>query len=162
MEKWFIAGLFLLGLYYYATSSPREAFGSRCPNVLIQNGNEILLKNTGLAEIPGVNPVVFHNLEEYTEFVEWQRSQGIKCPVLLLQKTYDAQNNETYKPQPVSLLYDATRDDSPYNTNSYPGVDNQNQDIGRNTPLDVYQDVGQKSETSPNAMDPNWSGPDSG
>jgi hypothetical protein len=156
MEKWFIAGLFLLGLYYYASLSPQEAFATRCPNVLIQNGNEILLKNTGLADIPGVNPVVFHNLEEYTEFVAWQRSQGIKCPVLFLQKTYDAQNTETYKPQPVSLLHDATRDDSPYNTNSYPGVDNQNQDVGKNTPLDVYHEVWQNSSKSPNAMDPNW------
>jgi hypothetical protein len=156
MEKWFIVGLFVLGLYYYASSSPREAFAARCPNVLIQNGNEILLKNTGLAEIPGVNPVVFHNLEEYTEFVAWQTSQGIKCPVLLLQKSYDAQNTETYKPQPVSLLRDATRNDAPYNSNTYPGVDNQNQDIGNNTPLDVYHEVWQNSATSPNAMDPNW------
>ena len=34
--------------------------------------NELILKNSKLAEIPGVNPIVFKSLEEYTEFIDWQ------------------------------------------------------------------------------------------
>lgn len=135
MQIIFWAILFLVGLYLYARQDPREAFQPRCPNILIQHGNEIWLKNTRKAEIPGVNPIVFKNLEEYTEFVAWQRSQGIKCDALLLKSTYDPQNALVYKP-PV-LLTDATRDDPPYNTNSYPGMDATNQTIGTNTVLDT-------------------------
>jgi hypothetical protein len=140
----------------YSSADVTEGFRPRCPNVLVQQGNEIWLKNTNLADIPGVNPVVFHNLDEYTEFVQWQKSQGIDCPLLYLQKTYDPQNTPIYKPHPVKKLTDATRDDPPYNTNSYPGMDPQNQGIGDVSDLDVYGDVGQTQETSKNAMDPNW------
>ena len=64
--------IFLAGLYYcltYSTKNIYEGFDnndSSCPNVLIRQGNEFVLKNTKLAEIPGVNPIRFKNLEEYT------------------------------------------------------------------------------------------------
>ena len=97
----FILILFVSGFYVslnYTSQSVLEGFKQkpRCPNILIQNGNELLLKNTNLADIPGVNPIVFHNLHEYTEFVEWQRSQGIQCPILYLQKSYSIQNEPVY------------------------------------------------------------------
>ena len=184
--------VFLCGLYVtlnYGTSDLVEPFFvPKCPNVLIQSGNEIWLKNTYKADIPGVNPVVFHNLEEYTQFVAWQQSQGLNCPALMLQKKFDAQNNEVFnmdarslkdvrmasessrpmpvdttmspylKPPPVKPLYDSTRDNPPYNLNSYPGMDPANQDIGKNTPLDVYGKVGETRDKSVDAMDPNWGG----
>jgi len=53
-----------------------------------------------MAKIPGVNPVKFNNLEEYVEFLDWQRSQNIKCPVLFLQHSYDTQGNPVYKFRP--------------------------------------------------------------
>jgi hypothetical protein len=158
----FIISVFLAGLYvclHYDSKTMIEGFRPRCPNVLIQNGNEIWLKNTNLADVPGVNPVVFHNLDEYTEFVEWQRSQGIKCPLLYLQKTYDAQNNPVYEMKPPpSHLVDASRDDPPYNKNSYPGIDPEGQHIGDYTMLDEYHDVGETQLLSANAMDKNWGG----
>ena len=42
----------------------------------------------------------FNDLEEYTEFLEWQRGAGIRCPVLYVQNTYDAQGNRVYKVRP--------------------------------------------------------------
>jgi len=158
----FILILFFSGLYVtlnYTSESVLEGFRPRCPNILIQNGNELLLKNTNLAEIPGVNPIRFHNLDEYTEFVSWQRSQGIKCPILYLQKSYSTQNEPQYhvKPMPKKLV-DATRNDPPYNTNSMPGVDPDNQDIGIYTELDKYGEIEQKETLSKNPMDPNWGG----
>ena len=102
--------VFLSGLYFclnYEQAKLNEAFdnmenekGPSCPNILIKSGTELLLKNTKLAEIPGVNPLRFKNLEEYVEFTEWQRSQGIKCPVLFLQNTYDAQGKSVFKIRP--------------------------------------------------------------
>ena len=86
---WFIFITFMAGLYVclsYPSSKIKEGLTPRCPNLLIQNGNEIWLKNTNLADVPGVNPVIFHSLEDYLEFVDWQKSQGIKCPLLFLKK----------------------------------------------------------------------------
>jgi hypothetical protein len=49
--------------------------------------NKFYLYNSKVVKVPGVNPVVFNNLEDYVEFIEWQRSQNINCPVLFLQQT---------------------------------------------------------------------------
>ena len=101
--------VFLIGLYFYAKkgdSLVNEGFsnnpktGPRCPNLLIQKGAKFYLYNSKLAQVPGVNPVEFNNLEDYTEFLDWQRSQNIRCPVLYLQETYDAQGNRVYKTRP--------------------------------------------------------------
>jgi hypothetical protein len=102
--------IFLIGLYFYAKcGDPKynEALTNnnninltRCPNLLIQKGSKIYLYNSKLAQVPGVNPVEFDNLEDYSEFLDWQRSQGIRCPVLYLQETYDAQGNKVYKARP--------------------------------------------------------------
>ena len=161
--EWVLFALFtfLLGLYVclnYSSAVMTEGFRPRCPNVLIQNGNEIWLKNTNLADVPGVNPIIFHSLDEYTEFVSWQKSQGIKCPLLYLQKKYDPQNEIVYEQRDPILLLDASRNDPPYNQNSYPGIDPQNQNIGDVTMLDKYHDIGETQTSSKNAMDPNWDG----
>jgi hypothetical protein len=159
----FILILFLSGLYVslnYTHAQVTEGFQPRCPNILIQDGNEILLKNTRLAEVPGVNPVVFRNLDEYTEFYKWQQSQGIKCPILYLEKSYSTQNEPTYtvKPLPKQLTDASRTNNPPYNTNSYPGMDPQNQDVGSYTVLDAYHDVEKSQPLSKNPIDTNWGG----
>ena len=132
--------VFLLIFYYlYKYLYPnklRESFTSKeCPNILIQKGKQIFLHNSKLAKIPGINPIQFNNLEDYVEYVKWQRSQKINCPVLFLQHSYDAQGNSVYKnrPSPMELegglpsisnlelnklerskLIDAGHDDPPY------------------------------------------------
>ena len=57
---------------------------SNCPDVLIQKGKVFYLYNSKRTKVPGVNPIRFKDLEEYSEFLEWQRSQGITCPILFL------------------------------------------------------------------------------
>jgi hypothetical protein len=76
----------------------------RCPNILIQKGTKYFLYNSKIAKVPGVNPIQFENLEDYVEFIDWQHSQGIRCPILYLQYTYDAQGNPVYKSRPS--IYD--------------------------------------------------------
>ena len=79
MTTWTILAIFIIGLMFSATPtshSVREAFQgrplasdeanqNRCPNILIQKGTELYLHNSRLANVPGVNPLKFNNLEEY-------------------------------------------------------------------------------------------------
>jgi len=176
-----ISIVFLLGLYFTATYKSQDviegfdASKSSCPNILIQKGSEIYLHNSRLAKIPGVNPIKFNNLEDYVEFLNWQRSQNIDCPILFLQHSYDTQGKPIYKirPSPTDLqgglppvvtygsdsgalplslqeppqtkLIDAGRDDPPYNNNSYPGYDPINLYEGEYTPLDKMYHEQEKS-----------------
>ena len=120
MYKLLIIGiLFLLGLYYIYRSNDIETFADKedadmntnykiaekCPDVLIQKGAALFLYNSKRANVPGINPIRFENLEEYVEFTDWQRSQGILCPVLYLQHAYNAQGEPVYKarPSPTNL-----------------------------------------------------------
>lgn len=159
--------------------SLKEGFGNySCPNVLIQKGSVFYLYNSKRAKVPGVNPIRFNNLEDYTEFIKWQRSQGIRCPVLYLQQTYDTQGNQKYMirndselndlpPEfkghptlpPENLLLDATRTDPPYNQDHYPSYDPLDQYVGLNTPLDKMFHESYNG-VSPNPMDTNWGGGD--
>jgi hypothetical protein len=179
--------VFLIGMYFY--SKPEDLFveeftgANRCPNMLIQKDSRFYLYNSKLAKVPGVNPIEFENLEDYSEFLDWQRSQGIRCPVLYLQQTYDAQGDTVYKVRPsvsepqgglpptvtmpnsqtqgqpqVQLLTDATRNDAPYNMGSMPGFDQSSYYVGMNTPLDEMDRKQENMLYSANPMDPNWGG----
>jgi len=182
-----IISVFALGLYFVSKYGDIEGFESsnnlqyRCPNILIQKGSTYYLYNSKLAKVPGVNPLKFNNLDDYVEFTQWQRSQGIRCPILYLQESYDAQGNPVYKarPSPTNLqgglpdaplrgsgititdpqqkLFDAGRDDPPYNQNSYPAYDPLDQYIGLDTPLDKMFNENTNG-ISPNPMDINWGG----
>lgn len=169
----FILGLYFVSMYDSKTIKETMTNQESCPDVLVQKGSKIYLFNSKKAEVPGVNPIEFRNLEEYVEFTEWQKSQGINCPVLFLQKTYDPQGNGVYRIRPspmdphggippvkmnekVTKLLDATRDDPPYNTNSVPGFDPKMQRVGSNTPLDKLHNKGLMDSCNTNAMDPNW------
>jgi hypothetical protein len=180
--------VFLVGLYFYAKCSdpkytealtnPNSDPGQspRCPNLLIQKGSKFYLYNSKLAKVPGVNPIEFDNLEDYTEFLQWQQAQGIRCPVLYLQQSFNAQGEPCYTarpgvselqgglppctpkyPNPI-LLYDATRNDPPYYKNSYPAFDQSSQYVGTTTPLDGMNYQSEQKGISPNPMDDNWGG----
>ena len=172
--------VFLLGLYVhvtYNTPALLEGFSSPdCPNVLIQEGQFIYLYNSNKANIPGVNPLRFNNLEEYSEFVDWSRSQGIRCPVLFLQQMNDAQGGTSYKVRPSIFdqqgglpqslvtknetpLVDAAHRGDKFNSGDYPSFDPQNQNIGVTTPLDkMYHEGEENVSGSDNPMDSNWVG----
>jgi len=184
--------VFFLGFYILLNYSSKEieefTLGSRsyeCPDIIIKKGNKIYLKKSNKAIVPGINPIVFNNLNEYVEFMHWQRSQNINCPVLYLEESYNAQGDKTYKMRPnmfypqgglntynpeeetlpstapkyeESLLIDAARNDPPYNKNSYPGFDPQNQYVGLEVPIDKLFHQQEKYVKSDNPMDRNWGG----
>lgn len=173
-----IIAVFLLGLYYYTNYSTPfvESFSdSDCPNLLIQKGKKIYLKNTQKAEVPGVNPIIFKNLEEYVEFLDWQKSQNIKCPVLYLKREYDTQDNEVYRIRPDMVEMhgggqsipagihlgktESTIEDSGQQiVGLQQPFDPMDQDQGMNSPLDKLFNIEEGGGKSANPMDSNWGG----
>jgi len=71
-----------------------------CPNLLIKKGDKYYLQNTKKVVVPGVNPIAFNSLDEYEEFIKWQRSHNIKCPILFVEYAYNTQNHPVYFIQP--------------------------------------------------------------
>ena len=183
-----IITVFLGSLYFYLNYDVSKLYvreglttmngENRCPNVLIQKGPKYYLYNSNIAQVPGVNPIEFNNLEEYTEFLDWQRAAGIRCPVLYVQNTYDIQGNRVYKmrpsatepqgglppttPVPLPLkftkLVDANQSDGVYNKNGYPAFDQSSYYVGALTPLDQIKNSDANMLYSDNPMDPNWGG----
>ena len=180
-----LTSFMVLGLYYYINSykyyEPLENnTNTQCPNMLIEKDGKYYLLNSNKKIESGVNPITFNNLEDYTKFIEWQNNKNISCPILYLQYSTDAQNNELIQvkssifenegglPSKIknflkqdnsdeNQILDATKDNNGvFNTNMFNGFDSQNQDIGLDTPLDkIFHQPGNKSV---NPMDPHWGG----
>jgi hypothetical protein len=150
----------------------------RCPNLLIQKNKEIYLYNTKLAEVPGVNPIKFKDLEDYNEFLNWQKSQGIRCPVLYLQKSYNTQGQSVFKIRPSikepqgglepsilsadgeTVVRSKLGDDNRF---AYPySEDILNKRVKPLVELDREEENNEKdiSLVSANPMNSNWGGPD--
>ena len=170
----FMLIIFLGGLYFYIryTSNPKMLEGLttingelRCPNLLIQKGPKYYLYNSNISQVPGVNPIEFNNLEEYTQFLEWQRGAGIRCPVLYVQNTYDAQGERVYKVRPsVTELEGGLPPTTPvplplkFNESIDPTFDQSNYYVGSISPLDQIKNSNYNMLYSDNPMDPNWGG----
>ena len=188
---WLIFGIFIIGLLFstrVTSQKARETFTSgilggndihdipsNCPNVLIKKNGKLYLKNTEKMEVPGVNPKVFNDLNEYNDFMEWLRSQGVRCPVLYLEHAETTQGEFEYRAKP-NVIYDKNYADQykGYNRlpkfsqlldaghtgNNFPGYDPQNQYVGLHTPLDDLHHVQLDYNKSDNPMDSNWGGPE--
>lgn len=153
---------------------------NRCPNILVQHGSEIFLYNSKVEKVPGVNPIRFKSLDDYSEFMEWLRGRGIRCPVLFLQYSYNAQGEAVYKirpspadiqgglsanvpysPAPAALvqMMDASRDNPPFNNKMYDGFDPLNFNMGDYTAHDAaFREKELTMKYSDNPMDSNWGG----
>jgi len=192
--------IFLLGLFYYSnyfkiyeaysnnSDEKKPSSNLKCPNMLIEKDGKILLFNSNIAIKQDVNPIEFNNLEEYSEFIELQKSQNINCPVLYLQYTTDTQNNDLLQIKPSifensgglptkksqtlqnkfsndyfdeNKMLDATLDSTPNSKIKF--------NTGMFSGYDQYnQNIGattpldflyvEKTEQSRNPMDPNWGG----
>jgi hypothetical protein len=151
---WVLFILIIVFTIMIFNTEKKESFVSgQCPTTMIKNGQKIMIYDPKMAKIPGVNPLVMDNLEDYKEYVKWQQKSKLNCPILYLEKVFDAQGMEQYEIRPSfdtdipigginhSLpvvedkykepkLLDASRDDPPYNQNSLPGFDPYNQMVG--------------------------------
>ena len=157
--------LFILGLNFIANYTHKDFMETfvnekadeqkNCNDVLIQNGTKIYLFNSKLAPVPGINPIVFNNLDEYTEYIEWERANGRNCPILFLQKGFDAQNNSTYSTRPSP--YDLQGGAENISSDNLPG--NLSKKLQKmNDVLENVTDDENLSNLSTNPMDSNWGG----
>ena len=154
--------LIILGIYFIIIKTNNETFiDGQCPTTMIKDGQKILVYDPKLAKVPGVNPITFNNLEEYKEYVKWQKKNKLNCPILFLEKTFDTQGNEMYMikqsfdtdipsgsmnhslptiNKTTTAINSINRDDTFFNQNSYTPYDKENQDIGNvgNSDIIVY------------------------
>jgi len=177
----FIISLLAIGLYFCSNYTHNDvvegfSFTKECPNTLIRKGKELHLIYNNKPEIAGINPVKFDNLEEYAEFVKYQKKIGKSCPVLYLQETETTQGKKGLRvlddpidpsvglrsvgpPQLINpdpqFIPDSRKDQNKYNTNMLTGYDPEEQNIGVQTPMDRIVDGGSQSA---NPMDNNWGG----
>lgn len=151
--------IFILGLYFYARQANPEGFesntsGTKCPNLLIEKDSHFYLYNSTSPKVPGLNPIQFDSLQDYVKFLEWQKSKGIRCPVLYLQHTYDAQGYSSYAIRPsISDLQGGT----PHSAPSYSHKDPHIKPIDSES-LTGVQGTTNNSGSLANAMSPFWSG----
>lgn len=135
-------------------TNPKESFVSgQCPTTIIKDGQKFLLYNPEMDHVPGVNPIQLNSLNEYKEYIEWQRANKLQCPILHLEKVFDTQGAPMYEIRPsfvtelnvggmnhnlpvvknnanVKQTMDAALESPPYNCNQYESYDKDNQNIG--------------------------------
>ena len=172
--------IFVFGCYYYINSyslfeTMENNNSKRCPNMLIEKDGRYALFNSDLAYVPGVNPIEFSSLDEYSEFLDWQKSQNIKCPVLYLKREYDTQDNEVYRIRPdmvemhgggqsipagihLGKTESNVEDSGKQILGQHQPFDPMDQDQGMNSPLDKLFNIEEGGGTSANPMDSNWGG----
>ena len=103
--------------------------------------------------VPGVNPIELRSLNEYKEYIQWQRASKIKCPLLHLEKVFDSQGMPMYEIRPsfvtelnmggvnhnlpkmeitpnINKVMEASLMGAPFNCNQYQPYDKDNQTIG--------------------------------
>ena len=144
----FLSVIILLVLLYSSISRVGFENQSECPTLLVKNGTGILMFTD-----PRGDPVRFSNMDEYIDYVENQRAQGIDCSILVLQE--DAKNGEVKRPSKVDPVIDSNDDRNP---NMYSGFDPYGLQIGRYNKLDEIHDSTAKPDQSDSPMDPNWGG----
>jgi len=148
-----ILALFVFGIYFLYTRPPEPFISGQCPTTLIKDGNEFLVYNPEYAGVPGVNPIKMGSLEDYKEYVEWQRANKLNCPILHLEKVFDTQGSPMYEIRPdfdqslniggmnhnlpmihssmtPQKVMDNALDRPPFNANQYESYDKENQNIG--------------------------------
>ena len=69
-----------------------EPFDNHCPTTLIKEGDHFLLYNPALAKVPGVNPIKLNSLDDYEEYIKWQKSNQVNCPILKLERGSEFNN----------------------------------------------------------------------
>ena len=184
----FILCTFLAGGYFYIVgkmegmenkeNTDKSGEENTCPDLLIRSGSTLLLINTKLPK-SDTNPIPFYSLDEYINYLEIQKKQGIICPVLFLQEETNAQGHDVYRvktspfsnegaipgttniynnPESPFKIIDASRENGVYNANQYAGIDPTGLYIGRYTDLDKIHNSTEMAPMSDNPMDTNWGG----
>jgi len=143
--------MYIWGIVFLLNQSSEGFVSGNCPTTLIKDGKHILIYDPTKAKVPGVNPMQMKDLEEYKEYIEWQRASNIKCPILHLEKVYTTQGTEMYEirqnftdPLEGGVNHeskckgDANLSRPPFNQNQYVGYDKENQTQGNPGVMNLY------------------------
>jgi hypothetical protein len=137
--------MIIWGLIFVTKQQPETFTSDDCQNTLIKDGNTIFLYNSRKSTVPGINPIKLKNLEEYRQYISWQRANNINCPILHLEKIYTTQGTEMYEirqnfmtpnneagnnPDYLDSKKSCYSSSTKFNTNQYPGFDPNNQTEG--------------------------------
>jgi len=146
--------MFMFGIYFMYSNPKQESFVSgQCPTTIIKDGQRFLLYNPKMDHVPGVNPIELRSLNEYKEYIQWQRANKIKCPLLHLEKVFDSQGMPMYEIRPsfvtelnvgginhnlpkmeitpnINKVMESSLLGAPFNCNQYQPYDKDNQSIG--------------------------------
>lgn len=143
-------------LYFYLMEGTNEF----CHDLIEERNNKIYVYNSKSELIPGINPLVFGNLEDYKKHMAWKVKNGSDCPVLYIKRKYTTQNKLGYqlaqdpssdvvhtlppedetqhKKNNGDIQYDRNLHNSELvNNKGLPGFDPTDQDIGKKNPIDM-------------------------
>jgi len=126
--------------------------GIRCPVLYLQQsydaqGNPVYKVRPSVSQPQGGLPPM----------IQTTTGTGIGTSFGDLITEEEVNRNIAMAPNPT-LLVDATRNDPPYNKNSYPAFDQSSYYVGTTTPLDQMNTQEENMLYSPNPMDDNWGG----
>ena len=180
----FLIMVFVIGLYLHSINFNltqfNETYDPICPDMLIRKENKLYLFNK---KTP-YNNIMFNDINEYKKYLEMQKQNGKRCPMLYLQQENNAQGKDVFvmhtshdeisniiptsirntenslygKVEQFENVIDAGRDNPPYNANNYPSFDPYGLYIGKHTNLDEIHYSTEKEAVSDNPMDTNWGG----
>ena len=124
--------ILVVGIIYLVVNPSEPFVDGACPTTMIKNGQQIMIYDPSKAKIPGVNPIMLNNLEEYKEYVAWQKKSNLDCPILFLEKVFNAPGDEMYQIRPsfdTDIPYGAMNHSMP-RKDHITGYDKDNQTIG--------------------------------
>ena len=148
--------VFLL-LYLYVMENSNEF----CYDLIEKKNNRYHVYNSKRELIPGLNPLIFDNLEDYKKYMEWKQDNGSDCPAIYFDRKYTTQNKLGYQlaknPVSVSVFTLPPKDNTSiikdngdirysrdlFNSelvlskSHYPGFDPTDQDIGKKNKIDM-------------------------
>ena len=113
-----------------------------CPTKLMRRGNQIILLNENVPEVPGKNPIYFDTLDDYIYYMQVERAQtGKKCPILYLKED-DATVPEVPTPTPdtsqanaIAQYFQPTQTPQQLLQSRMPSINNPYQPYYRPCPL---------------------------
>ena len=134
----FLCLILIASVIVFFTYKQIEPFDNHCPTTLIKEGDHFLLYNPSLAKVPGVNPIKLNSLEDYEEYIKWQKSNEVNCPVLKLESGFNNYKIDSYSGSSGVLNHNMVVTDSNMKTESCLGNINLGQNLYSNYEYNYY------------------------
>lgn len=135
----FLCLIIIASVIVFFTYKQIEPFDNHCPTTLIKEGDHFLLYNPSLAKVPGVNPIKLNSLDDYEQYIKWQKTNHVNCPILKLERGSEFNNYkiDSYSGSGV-LNHNMVVTDSNMKTESCLGNINLGQNLYSNYEYNYY------------------------